>query len=189
MQILSVFFCKIFLCHLHYNAGQQEHGDQVGNDHESIESLGDAPHESQVHGSAYDSCKGIQHHERHVGAGTEEELDTSRTVQSPANDRRKCETAHRHGGKDRYPTAIDSGESTDGQFRTGSFTVIYGHTAAQDDQRCHSTDDDGVHEYLKDTEEALLYRLLRIGTGVGDGSGTKTGFVGEDAGIRPFSYS
>ena len=59
MQILSVFFCKIFLCHLHYNAGQQEHGDQVGNDHESIESLGDAPHESQVHGSAYDSCKGM----------------------------------------------------------------------------------------------------------------------------------
>ncbi len=92
----------------------------------------------------------------------------------------KCEAAHRHSGKDRYPAAVDSGESADGQFRTGSFAVIHRHATAQDDQSCHGADDDRVHEYFKDTEEALLYRLLRIGTGVGDGSGTKTGFVGED---------
>ena len=60
-------------------------------------------------------------------------------------------------------------------------TVIHGHATAQDDQRCHGTDDDGIHKYFKDSEEALLYRFLRISTGMGDGSGTKTGLVGEDA--------
>ena len=134
----------------------------------------------EVHCRAHDSCKGIQYHERHVGTGTKEEFDTSGTVQSPANDGGESEAAHRHSGKDRYPAAIDSGEATDGQLRTGSLTVIYGYATAQDDQRCHGTDDDGVHEYFKDAEEALFYRFLRIGTGMGDGSGTKTGFIGED---------
>ncbi len=45
-NVLPVLFCKIFLCHFYYNAGQQEYGNQVGNDHESVEGLGDAPHET-----------------------------------------------------------------------------------------------------------------------------------------------
>ena len=53
----------------------------------------------------------------------------------------KSETAHRHGGENGYPAAIDSGEATDGQLCTGSFTVIYGYAAAQDDQSRHGTDD------------------------------------------------
>ena len=68
---LTVLFCKIFLGQLHHNTGQQEHGNQVVDDHQSVEGLGDAPHESQVHGSAHNGGEGIQHHERLVGAGAE----------------------------------------------------------------------------------------------------------------------
>lgn len=127
-----ILFCKIFLGQLYYNAGQQEHGDEVRNYHQTVEGLGDAPHESKVHGSAHNSGEGVQHHERLVRAGAEEKFDTSGAVQSPADGGGEGEAAHSHGGENRYPVAVDSGEAADSQLRTGSFSVIYRYTAAQD---------------------------------------------------------
>ena len=58
--------------------------------------------------------------------------------------------------------------------------VVLQHAGEEDGHGGEGTNHDGVHKYLKDAEETLLYRLLRIGTGMGDGSGTKASLVGED---------
>ena len=66
------------------------------------------------------------------------------------------------------------------EFCTGSLSISDRGAAAQNNQSSQGADDDGIGKYFKDTEQTLFHRFSGIRTGMGDGSGTKTGFVGED---------
>ena len=79
------------------------------------------------------------------------------------------------------PVAVGAGKAADGQLRAGRRTVGDGHAAAQDNKSRKGADDDGIDKHLKDAEQSLLHRVVDLGARVGDGGGTETGLIGEDA--------
>ena len=66
----------------------------------------------KFHCSTKNRYQRIHNHKRldNLLAG-KQKLDTSCSVQSPSDDGGKGETAHRHGGKNRYPAAVCGGKS------------------------------------------------------------------------------
>ena len=86
------------LCH---RAGQQEQGHEVRDAHQSVEGVGDAPQQAQIHRRAQNGHEGVDHEE---GAdhliGVEQELDTPGAVEAPADDGGECKAAERHRRKD-----------------------------------------------------------------------------------------
>ena len=103
----------------------------------------------------------------------------SRTA--PADDGGEGKAAQCHRRKDGCPAAVGRGKAGDRQLRARSGAVVDRRAAAQNDHSRQRADDDGVRKDLKDAEHALLDRLFRVGTGVGDGTSAKAGLVGEDA--------
>ena len=173
---------KELLGQLDHGAGEQQQCDEVGDAHQAVEGVGDAPQQAQVHGRAQNGHEGVHHKEGlcHLVAVAEEHQEAG-AVQTPADDGGKGKAAKRHGGKDGSPAAVGGGKAGDGQLCTGCGAVVHGGAAAQDDHGGQGADDDGVSKHLKDAEHALLHRLFGVGAGMGDGAGAKAGLIGKDA--------
>ena len=178
---LYVLLLKMCLDELQHHGGQQEHGDQVGHGHETVEGIADTPDQTQVHSGAYDGHQGVGDIEGQQDLASQQELCAAGAVEAPAQNGGEGEAAHGDGGEDGDPVAVDGGEAGDGQLRTGSLAVGDLHAAEEHHQSGHGADDDGVHEHLKDTEHTLLGGVIGICAGMGDGAGTETCFVREDA--------
>ena len=73
--------------------------------------------------SAYTSINNL------LSAGAKKKLNTTGTVKSPANNRRKCETAHRNCCKNRYPSTICRCKSADGKLRSCCISISDRNTA------------------------------------------------------------
>ena len=166
---------------LQHHRSQQEHSDQVGHSHETVEGIADAPDQTKINSSAHNGNQSIGNVEGQQDLASQQELCAAGTVQTPAQDRGESEAAHGNSSENGDPVTVDSGESGNGQLCAGSLAVGNGYTAQQNDQSGHGADDDGVHEHFEDTKHALLGRIVGVGAGVGNGTGTETGFVGEDA--------
>ena len=179
---------EVFLGEFENDRRKQRHGDEVRNGHHAVEGFGDAPEEIELDGGTDNGNQGIDDHEGLDDLFTEEVLAAAGTVQAPAQDGGKGEAAHRHGGKDGDPVAIGAGKAADGQLRAGIRAKGDGHAAAQDNKRGKGADDDGIHKYLKDTEQTLLHRIIDLGACMGNRGSTKTGFIGEDAAGNTLLY-
>ena len=177
-------FCVLaeeFLDQLEHNGGQQEHTNQVGDGHETVEGIGNTPDEAQVQGCTQNSNQRIGNIEAKDDLAAEKELCAASTVQTPADDGGEREAAHSDCGKDGYPIAVDRSKAGDGQFCACCAAIVDGNSADQDDQCGHGADHNGVGEYFENAVQTLLYRLVGVSTGMGDGTGTEACFVGEDA--------
>ena len=167
---------------------KQRHCNEVGDGHHAVEGFGDAPEEIELDSGTNNGNQGIDDHEGLDDLFTEEVLAAAGTVQAPAQDGGEGEAAHGHGGENGDPVAVGAGKAADGQLRAGSRAEGDGHAAAQDDQRGEGADDDGIHKYLKDTEQTLLHRIIDLGACMGNRGSTKTGFIGEDAAGNTLLY-
>ncbi len=58
-----------------------------------------------------------------------------------------------------------------------------------DDQRSHSTHHDGIEKHLKNTPQALTYRVISDGSGMGDGTTAQAGLVAKHASRDPVAHS
>ena len=160
---------------------QQENADQVGHCHKAVEGVADAPDQPQIGGGAQNGYQTVGDVERQQDLAAQQELCTARAVETPAHDGGEGEAAHGNGGEDGYPVAVNIGKAADGQLCTCGLSVGDAGAAQQDHQRGQGADDDGIHKHFKDAVKPLLGGIVGIGAGMGDGSGTQTGFVGEDA--------
>ena len=163
---------EVFLGEFENDRGKQRHGNEVRNGHHAIEGFGDAPEEIELDGGTDNGNQGIDDHEGLDDLFTEEVLAAAGTVQAPAQDGGEGEAAHGHGGENGDPVAVGAGKAADGQLGAGRRAKGDGHAAAQDNKRGKGADDDGIHKYLKDTEQTLLHRIIDLGAGVSDGGGT-----------------
>lgn len=77
-----------------------EQTNEVRDYHESVESLSDVPQEAEVKCCADDSDKRIDDEERLNELVAKDELHASRSIETPADNRREGETAHRNSGED-----------------------------------------------------------------------------------------
>ena len=159
------------LCH---RAGQQEQGHEVRNAHQSVEGVGDAPQQAQIHRRAQNGHEGVDHKEGadHL-VGVEQELDAPGAVEALADDGGECKAAERHRRKDGRPAAVGGREAGDGQLCACRTAIAHRHAAAQDDHGGQGADDDGIGKHFKDAEHALLDRLFGVGAGVGNGTGAR----------------
>ena len=164
---LRLFGCKVLFDQLHDYGSQQEHGDQVGNGHETVEGVADAPDQAQIHGGAHDGNQGIGNVERQQDLAAQQELSAAGTVKTPAHNGGESKAAHGNGSKNGHPVAVDRSKSANGQLRAGSLAVGNLHTAEQNDQCGHGADDDGIHKDLENAEHTLLHRLIGVGAGMG----------------------
>ena len=171
----------MFLGELQNHRGQQEHGDQVGDGHEAVEGIADAPDQAKIHGCTQDGHQGIGNVEGQQNLASQQEFRAAGTVQTPAHDGGEGEAAQGNGGENGNPVAVNPGKAADGQLRTGSLAVGNLHTAEENDQGGHGADDDGIHEDLEDAEHALLDRISGVGAGMGNGAGTEACLIGENA--------
>ena len=62
-HFLHLFLFKIFLCQLRHCAGKQQQRNQVRDAHQTVEGIGNAPHQAQVHRSTQDGNEGVHHEE------------------------------------------------------------------------------------------------------------------------------
>ena len=177
---MNLFFRKIFFCQGDGSSGKQEDTDQVRDSHKSVEGFCNAPEQSEIDRCSDDGYQGVGDHEWFYYFFGKQELDAACSVKSPADDRGESEAAHGNCGENRYPVSVCSGKSGDCQLGTGSSSVVDRNTTHQDNKSSQSTDDDRVGKYFENTEHTLFYRFAGVGTGVGDGTGTKSGFIGKD---------
>ena len=68
-------------------------------------------------------------------------------------------------------------KSEDADGEPGRAAVGYRRAGAENGEPGQRADDHRVSENLKDAEEALSYRLLFAGRGMGDGGGAEAGLV------------
>ena len=176
-----LLFVKVLFHQGEQLGSQQEQCDQVGDGHEAVGGIGDAPDQTQIQSGAHDCHQRIDSDVRLNDLVSKEELHAAGTVKTPTENGGECEAAHCNGGEDGDPVAVDSSEACDGQFGTGSLTVRNGNAAEKDDQSSHGADDDGVHKDFEDAKHTLLNGLIGVSAGVGDGTGTKTCLIGENA--------
>ena len=111
-----LLLCEMFLGQLQQNRRQQTDGDQVGNNHEAVEGIGDTPDQTEVDGSADDGDEGIGDGVDLDALVAEDEFDAAAAVETPAEDGGEGEAAHGNGGEDGDPGTVAGGEAGDGQF-------------------------------------------------------------------------
>ncbi len=115
---------------------------------------------------------------RFVDFGSKDGLDTSCSVQSPADDGGKVKAAHRHSGKDGYPAAVGCGESTDGQLRSGIDAVVLPEFRCTRMTRAVSVQITMVSTNTsKIPKTCPVLRDFCICGGVCNGAGSKSGFI------------
>ena len=187
-SVCSTFF-KIFPDKFCHSSGEQEQRDQVRDGHQTVEGLRHAPEQSEVCRCADDGDERVDDHERTVDPGSEEKLDAARPVKSPSKDRGKGKAAECHRSENGNPVSVSVCKSGDRQLCSRIDAIVDRNPAAEDDQGGHGTDDDGVHEHLEDSEEALLDRGICVSGGVGDGTCSQPGFVGEDPSCNSFLHA
>lgn len=176
-----LLLAEMFLDQSQHHRCQQEHADQVGHGHKAIEGVADAPDQAQIRGGTQNGHQTVGDVEGQKDLASQQEFSAAGTVQTPAHNGGEGEAAHGHGGEDGDPVAVNAGKAADGQFSAGGLTVGNLHAAEQDHQRSQGADDDGVHKHFEDAIQALLGGIVGIGAGVGDGAGTQTSLIGEDA--------
>ena len=75
------------------------------------------------------------------------------------------------------------------QLCAGCLTIDDVGRTEQNDKTGKCTDHDRIHEYLKNTEHALMDSIVRICAGMGDGTGTKAGFIGKNTAGDAFFHA
>ena len=110
---------------------------------------------------------------------TKQKPGTADTVQSPAQNCGKGETAKRPGKQHRYPVPPHRCESLGGQLSSHIAAVRNGYTAAKDHQRCQRADQNGIQKHFQNPHHPLLRRMVNLRGTVGNGSCTHPRFVGK----------
>ena len=59
--LLSVDLCEILLRELEHHGGEQQHADEVGDCHETVEGISDVPSEAQIDGGTDDADQREDH--------------------------------------------------------------------------------------------------------------------------------
>ena len=165
---------------------EDQYGYQVGDGHESIESVSQIPRVGKGHRGADDREEYEHYLIGYAGLGSEEILEAAGSVEAPGKNRGQRE--ERQAQSQDYGSYASAENGAEGRGYDGSAAagspgdlVSAGAVAAEHCQSGERADNDGIHEYLEYSEEALLYRVGLAGSSVSHRSGAETGLVGEAA--------
>ena len=167
------------------DAAQSEEGDHVRDGHQTVEDVGDLPYGFDRHVRSDEDSEYVQpavYLDRfHPAAG--EVLKAALGVVVPSEDsreREEYEACHKHEARDCRRQRKSVLECI--RRYLYAFESFYLPCACEDDRKtCHRADDDGVDECSGHADEALSYRLVRLGCSCCDGRASQAGFVREDA--------
>ena len=158
--------------------GEQQHRDQVGQGHEAVEGVGDAPDELEAAHAADDGHADEAEAVVDAGACAEEVVDGAFAVVGPAEDGGEGEAAD--GQRDEHPAepAETAGKGGDGELRAVPAEQV--RARGEDGQRGDRAHDDRVEKDLEDPPHPLADGFLHVGGGIDDDRAAEPGLVGED---------
>lgn len=159
---------------------QRHQGNQIWNGHQAVDNLRKDPDGAGAGYGTQDYRGSLEQGKLLPGIVAKQKLSTSGTVKAPAQNRGEGKAAEKQGKQNADPIPVNRGKGSAGQLYTGIRSIGDDNTAAQNHQRRHRTDDDGIEKHLHDTHQALIRRMLHLSGGVGDGRGAHAGLVGKD---------
>ena len=181
-------FRKVVFGDLRDNTGEHQQGNQVGDRHETVQRVGNVPHQGAGAHGADDADQSeddlVDEDEGLVVLC--EVTPAVLTVVGPGEDRGKgeeektelddfaAEGAGKNGVEGCRGRRTLGGVGGEAAFRVQNAGEQHG-------EGRDGADDNGVDEDLKHTPDSLLAGFLRRGSGMGNGGGAETGLIGEDA--------
>ena len=183
----------------HDHAGEGEESNNVGQDDEVIEHIGDFPDEVTAGDGAqedeYQSDNGVDHAAELAVLAAEKVVGVDLTEQVPAEDGGEGEEQQADGHELGAQAVAEYGtEGRLGQvgLAQGGGDVaevavgqraVSGVQGADDDQGIQGQDDEGVDEHTDHGHDTLIVGVGHIGLGVGVGRRAHTGLIGEEAAL------
>ena len=196
LYVQTLFAVEVVLGDLYYHAAESQDTDEVGDRHEGVEHIVEAPYEI-AGGYRTDHDEKYEDHAEYGACdlflALEEVFCGFLTVVRPCENGGESKEGENDGIGDLTEDAKVFGEGKGGDDRLGEIDVICDigeivctrlEAGGENGECGEGTDNEGIEEHLKHAPEPLLYRLSRVGSGVGDNGGAETCFVGEDTSCK-----
>ena len=175
----------VFVEGLGHELAQAHQGDQVRDDHEAVEHVGQLPDQVDLQHGAKAEEAHDEDAEEGEDLGAEEELGVLLGEEVPADDGGEGKEEQADGHEGIAQGAEAGGEGLLGELDARGLAVE--DSGGEDDQGSHVQHDEGVNEQAAQGDHALLGRMLDLGHGVRVGRGTHAGLVGKQAPLDPLA--